>query len=122
MPITLDTMACRETFSRYVYELHEHVNTMLKKKSGLSFEEVQERYEHFRARCLANQPPTTPPTPKKTATGCTEPLFGKKSKCLIKIVPIDKKAPTFEINKQCIRTRQPVKNKTLKRLKQMWWH
>lgn len=127
MPITLDTMKCRETFSRYIYNLHEHVNKMLKKESGLSFEEVQERYEHFRARCLANQPPTTTTTtptestkpattsPKSSAKGCTEPLFGKKSKCLIKIVPIESKTPTFEINKQCIRTRHlPKSRKTRK--------
>ena len=112
MPITLETMTNRETFSRYIYDLHEHVNKMLNKKSGLSFEEVQERYEHFRARCLGNQP--TPKTPTKSAKGCTEPLFGKKSKCLIKIVPIEKKAPTFEINKQCIRYRQSPSKKTLK--------
>jgi hypothetical protein len=112
MPITLETMTNRETFSRYVYDLHEHVNKMLNKKSGLSFEEVQERYEHFRARCLGNQP--TPKSQTKSAKGCTEPLFGKKSKCLIKIVPIEKKAPTFEINKQCIRYRQAPSKKTLK--------
>jgi hypothetical protein len=107
-PITLETMSSRETFSRYIYELHEHINTMLKKKSGLSYEDVQERYEHFRARCLANEQP-------KETKGCTEPLFGKKSKCLIKIVPIDNNKPTFEINKQCIRTRTPTRNKkTLK--------
>ena len=41
----------RANFSRWMYDLHEHINTMLKKKSGLSFEEVRERYEHFRARC-----------------------------------------------------------------------
>jgi hypothetical protein len=107
-PLTLDTMECRETFSRYIYDLHEHINTMLNKKSGLSYEDVQERYEHFRARCLANQPV---PKHKK---GCTEPLFGKKSKCLIKIVPIDDTAPTFQINKQCIRRRHPT-GKTIKK-------
>jgi hypothetical protein len=123
MPITLETMASRETFSRYIYRLHEHVNTMLKKKSGLSYEEVQERYEHFRARCLGNQsaghsskstasprsPRSTTSPVKNSAKGCTEPLFGKKSKCLIRIVPIDSKHPTFEMNKQCIRTRKSHK-------------
>ena len=109
-PITLETMRSREIFSRYIYDLHEHINTMLKKKSGLSYTEVQERYEHFRARCLANE--KKPKEPK----GCTEPLFGKKSKCLIKIVPVDNNKPTFEINKQCIRTRNPnTFKKTVKR-------
>lgn len=117
MPITLDSMKSRESFSRYIYDLHEHVNKMLNKKSGLSFEEVQERYEHFRARCLGNQPVSKILTKSKSAKGCTEPLFGKKSKCLIKIVPIEKKSPTFEINKQCIRYRPSSKNKTSKNKK-----
>jgi len=42
----------RESFSRWVYNLHEHINTNLNKKSGLSYEEVRDRYEHFRSRCL----------------------------------------------------------------------
>jgi hypothetical protein len=99
-PLNIDKMKSRDSFSRYIYDLHEHVNKMLKKKSGLTYEDVQERYEHFRARCLANQPQP------KESKGCTEPLFGKKSKCLIQIVPIDNNKPTFAINKQCIRTRK----------------
>jgi hypothetical protein len=37
-----------------VYELHELVNTVLGKKSGLCYEDVRDRYEHFRSRCLEN--------------------------------------------------------------------
>jgi len=37
--------------------------------------------------------------------GCTEPLFGEKSKCIIKIVPKKEKAPTFQMDKKCIKTR-----------------
>jgi len=44
-------MESRDTFSKYVYDLHEHINKMLGKISNLSFEDVRERYEHFRARC-----------------------------------------------------------------------
>ena len=99
-PLTLDTMECRETFSRYIYDLHEHINTMLNKKSGLSYEDVQERYEHFRARCLANQPV---PKHKK---GCTEPLYGKKSKCIINIVPQEDKTATFQMDEKCIKKRE----------------
>ena len=32
LPITMKAMKNRETFSRYIYELHELINTMLKKK------------------------------------------------------------------------------------------
>ena len=44
-------MSSRDTFSRYVYDLHEMINGMLGKKSGLGYEEIRERYEHFRSRC-----------------------------------------------------------------------
>ena len=33
LPLTNEVMASRHTFSRYVYDLHELINTMLKKKS-----------------------------------------------------------------------------------------
>lgn len=108
MPITIGTMKSRDTFSKYIYDLHEYINTMLKKKSGLTYEEVRERYEHFRARCVIN--PKEVESKVEISKGCTEPLFGTKSKCLIRIVPIDEKKPTFEVNKLCIRTRN--KNST----------
>ena len=44
-------MKNRESFSRYVYDLHELVNHMLGKESGLSYLQIKDRYEHFRARC-----------------------------------------------------------------------
>ena len=98
-PLLPSTMETRESFSRYVYNLHETINTMLKKQSGLTYENVRDRYEHFRARCLTS-------TPSK---GCTEPLVGKKSKCILKIVPIDDPSPPFTINSKCI----PKRIKTL---------
>ena len=51
LPLKMKHMENRETFSRYVYDLHELINNMLCKKSGLSYDDVRERYEHFRARC-----------------------------------------------------------------------
>ena len=51
MPLTMSEMKNRETFSRYIYQLHELVNRMLHKKSALSYCDVRERYEHFRSRC-----------------------------------------------------------------------
>ena len=37
LPLTMANMKNRETFSRYVYDLHELINKMLHKKSNLSF-------------------------------------------------------------------------------------
>ena len=41
-----------ETFSMFVFNLHNHINEMLGKQNVLTFDEVRERYENFRARCL----------------------------------------------------------------------
>ena len=109
-------MAGRESFSRYVYKLHEMINKMLKKKSGLTYCDVRERYEHFRSRCTDENPKlfdikafknkNKNKTVKKEK-GCTEPLYGKKSKCIIKIVPQEEKCKTMQIDQKCIKKRTP---------------
>lgn len=100
LPLTMSRMKNRETFSRYIYELHEKVNQMLGKKSGLSYNDVRERYEHFRARCVAGEE-----KPKHIENGCTNPLYGKKSKCVMSIIPLEQECETFTIDKACERTR-----------------
>jgi len=107
-------MKNRETFSRYIYELHELVNKILDKKSTLSYYDVRERYEHFRSRCTEEKPrifnfiksQTKKKKGKEKEKGCTEPLYGKKSKCIINIVPQEDKNATFQIDKKCIKTRE----------------
>ena len=42
---------------------------------------------------------------KKKEKGCTEPLYGAKSKCIIKIVPKSKGGKSFQIDKKCIKKR-----------------
>ena len=51
LPLLDKHMKNRYTFSKYIYDLHELINKMLGKKSGLKYCDVKERYEHFRARC-----------------------------------------------------------------------
>ena len=51
LPLRKCDMKNRESFSKYVYHLHELVNKMLKKKSGLSYCQVRDRYENFRDMC-----------------------------------------------------------------------
>ena len=118
LPIKMCDMKNRETFSKYVYNLHELVNKMLNKKSDLSYCDVRERYEHFRSRCTDERPKlfkykhyhynyqskTRKNRPKEK--GCTEPLYGKKSKCIINIVPQEEKGPSIQIDKKCIKTRE----------------
>ena len=109
MPLTMTHMKDRESFSRYMYELHELVNRMLKKSSGLSYCDVRERYEHFLARCTDENPKLFKfkrlNSRKKREKGCTEPLYGKKSKCVLNIVPQDEKVATLKIDEKCVKTR-----------------
>jgi len=95
----------RLEFSKYLYNLHERINKRLGKKSGLSYCDVRERYEHFRARCSKNTNKIFKFNKTKKELGCTEPLYGKKAKCVIKIVPQDQKCKTLQIDKKCIKKR-----------------
>jgi len=95
----------RKMFSYYIYRLHEYVNKMLNKKSGLSYDEVRQRYENFRARCTEKEYKKKLFKTKKLKKekGCTEPLYGKKAKCIIKIVPKNNKSRTLSIDKKCLK-------------------
>jgi len=104
LPLEMKHMKNRETFSKYIYDLHELVNTMLNKKSGLTYEVIRERYEHFRARCLKNKKITL----KKNEKGCVVPYYGKKSKCILKIVPNETKVKTLEIDETCVKKLEVV--------------
>jgi len=101
LPLTMKNMQSRDTFSRYIYNLHEVVNKMLKKKSGLTYGDVKERYEHFRARCTQNDSKDKKENGKEK--GCTEPIYGEKAKCVLKIVPQDTKCDTFQMSDRCIK-------------------
>lgn len=110
LPLTMKEMKNRDTFSRYIYNLHEHINRMLKKKSGLTYCDVRERYEHFRARCTSEKPKIFKviknKTMKKKEKGCTESLYGKKSRCIIKIVPDTQKSTSFQMDKKCLKIKK----------------
>ena len=104
LPLTEKDMKDRETFSRYIFNLHELVNKMLGKKSGLTYCEVRERYEHFRSRCTVQEEKEKENKKEdKKEKGCTIPLHGKKAKCVIKIVPQEEKCETFQMDKRCVK-------------------
>ena len=110
LPLKMSYMRSRDVFSKYVYDLHELVNKMLNKKSGLSYDDVRERYEHFRARCAKSYKQLSKRKTQKLLNemnknekGCTEPLYGEKSKCVLKIVPHDTKCKTLEIDEKCLK-------------------
>ena len=100
-PLNMNTMKNRHTLSLWLYKLHETINKMLGKKSGLSYNDVRNRYENFRSRCLTKKNIQVNKKSKRE-NGCVKPLYGKKSKCIIKIVPKETKCETFNIDKRCI--------------------
>ena len=112
LPLTEKALKNRNNFSRWMFDMHELVNKMLGKKSNLKFRDIQERYEHFRSRCTQDKDTMKiiqiipKNKTRKKEKGCVEPLFGKKSKCIIKIVPKEKKTPTFQMDKKCIKKRK----------------
>ena len=111
LPLNNSALKSRETFSRYVYDLHETINTMLDKKSGLSYDDVRERYEHFRSRCTKSlkEMKRVKRLLKKTLRskegekGCVEPLYGEKSKCVLKVVPQTEKCESLELDDKCLK-------------------
>jgi hypothetical protein len=111
LPLKMSDMKSRDTFSRYIYNLHELVNKMLKKKSNLSYCDVRERYEHFRSRCVDEKPKVFKYSEIKTKKnnkekGCTEPLYGKKARCILNIVPQEEKGQSIQIDKKCMKHRE----------------
>lgn len=94
VPFNMDVMESRYTFSKYVYDLHEHINKMLHKKSGLTYEMVRDRYEMFRARCNDKS--------ALEENGCVKPLAGIKTKCILRVVPKDTNVVSLEIDAKCI--------------------
>jgi hypothetical protein len=102
-PLNIKVMQSRDTLSKWVYELHETINKMLGKKSNLTYEQVRERYEFFRSRCIQdiNTKNTKNKIDKKIESGCVEPLYGIKSKCILNIVPRDNRKKSFVMDPKC---------------------
>lgn len=99
VPLNGHALRNRKNFSRWMYRLHEQVNEMLGKRSGLTYEAVAQRYENFRARCRPVE------QKQKIESGCVEPVTGVKSKCVISIIPKDIKYPSFVMDDTCYQTR-----------------
>lgn len=120
LPLTDKDLKNRNKFSRWMFNMHELINKMLGKNSGLTYCKIRERYEHFRARCtidldaentkIITIKPKRKTRKKRKENGCIEPLYGKKSQCVIKIVPkTKKKIKTFQMDKRCIKRRTKKK-------------
>lgn len=105
----------RETFSRFIFDLHQTVNKMLGKENDLTYEKVRDIYENFRARCGLkideNDDSNTINQKCSIEAGCTVPITGIKSKCILRIVPFIRDDVTFEVDKKCICKREEIGGK-----------
>lgn len=121
LPIGMSDMQSRHTFSVYIYNLHETVNTMLGKSSGLTYEIVRNRYEGFRANCLISEKKKKKIPPPKEQ-GCVKSLYHVKSRCIMNIVPDDnhtRKNSTLKIHSKCkfdncMKSNTNMKSKSMK--------
>ena len=103
IPLTRKVLKNRDNFSKWVYDMHNLVNDRLGKKEKLTYGQVRDRYEHFRARCLVRKEKEEKRKLKdsKKEKGCTEPLYGVKSKCVVNIVPKDSRKKSFKMDPRC---------------------
>lgn len=98
LPLDSKALANRDNFSRWLYNMHNLVNKNLKKPITLTYEEVRNRYENFRSRCIDDSPVNI----IKTEKGCTKPLYGKKAHCVLNIVPQGTNTNSLIIDKKTI--------------------
>ena len=110
-PLTDSWLSSRRSFSLYVYRMHERVNKLLRKKSKLSYCDVRERYEHFRARCANGNPSATLRRGESRKKGCNEPLHGENAKCVLSIVPASTRCKTLHIHTACLKRRKTKRNR-----------
>ena len=135
---SIKDMRNRETFSKYMYNLHNHINEMLGKTNSLTYGEVRERYENFRSRCKNKKDKKVKKTltnkkiknnltkklsisnkkclkkEKELENGCVTPIQGIKSKCILRIVPKNSKKATFIMDPKCKAKRLTLKNNSNK--------
>lgn len=64
--LTDEVMKNRETLTKWFYNIHEAVNKKLEINYGVTYDDVIEKYESFRAKCG-----------KKDINGCSAPLNNK---------------------------------------------
>ena len=93
----MSQLGTRKEFTKWLYDIHNMVN----KKLGVpeceipTFEEIEEKYQSFRASC---SPLTKEQRNNNAVKGCTVPADGKSKRSVIKVVEFDKKPETTKSN------------------------
>lgn len=98
VPLTAYSLKNRNTFSRWMYRFHAHVNTMLGKDTLYTYEQIRDTYEGFRAGCTNDASSKKGAKTNQKEKGCITPAKKKTSqKCVIRIVPTTVTCPSFQV-------------------------
>lgn len=92
-------MDSRASFSNLIYRLHREVNRRLGKPNTMSYAEVRDRYEHFRARNCTPAAAAAPAT--TTEQGCDTGIDQPKQRCIIRIDHRSDPQETLTVNPTC---------------------
>ena len=78
-------MKNRQTFTKWLYDIHNKINKKLGIKDCITFKQVTDKYESFRSKC------TKSPANIKVIKGCTNPPKegSLRMGCELKFIPID---------------------------------
>lgn len=99
LPLTSEVLKNRHNLSKWLYDFHNVVNKNLGKEITLTYEEVRDRYENFRSRCLSKIEEVNKKS--KIEKGCTEPLIGEKCRLTLNFIPQSDPKDTFNIDERC---------------------
>ena len=89
----------RNTFSKFIFKLHNVVNKNLNKcPYDKTFYETRDLYENFRARCVGPKKVGK----KKTKEGsCSKNIYGKNKKCVLRVIPKHSRKKSFLVDPTC---------------------
>ena len=102
----ISNLGSRKEFTKWLYDIHNMVNDKL----GVpeceipKFEEIEEKYQSFRASCT---PLTKEQRNNNSVKGCTVPADGKSKRSVIKVVEFDKTPETTKSNVSEIKASVP---------------
>ena len=92
VPLTPYALQNRNTFSRWMYRFHKHINSALGKPTSYTYEEIRQTYETFRAKCVKKKR-------NKKENGCVLQNTQIPQKCIFRIVPKTMRCPVLSIEK-----------------------
>ena len=81
--LNISKLESRKTLVTWLYNLHNRINKKLGITQGPTLEEVCDKYESFRSKCIKSKKVVKP---KK---GCLDPMNGARKRCVVKVVNCD---------------------------------